>query len=59
MIEALFHARHVIYSYELPHVRHLATRTGVGARERDWRDLLDAHRAGGLGPNLAGRAYAI
>jgi hypothetical protein len=58
VIEALIHARHVIYSYEFPHVRHLAPRTG-SALVREIGTMLDAHRAGSLGPNLAGRAYAM
>ncbi len=58
VIEALFNARHVIYSYQVPHVRHLATRTGA-ALASEIGALLAAHTSESLGPNLAGRAYAM
>lgn len=58
VIEALFNARHVIYSYPLPHVHDLRSRTGE-ALASEIGAMLAAHRAGGLGANLAGRAYAM
>lgn len=58
VIEALLNARHVIYSYQVPHVRHLKTRTGE-ALANEIGTMLAAHRTGGLRLNLAGRAYAM
>jgi glycosyltransferase involved in cell wall biosynthesis len=58
VVEGLLNARHVIYTHDLPHVRRISpvtTTTLVDALS----EIRDAHLAGHLGLNLAGREYAL
>jgi hypothetical protein len=57
VIEGLLNARHVIYTHDLPFVRTIWPAT-ADALVDALGDLEDAHRAGELAPNLAGRSYA-
>jgi hypothetical protein len=57
VVEGLFNARHVIYTYDVPHVISVSPLTADALAARI-ADLHAAHEAGRLGPNLAGRAYA-
>ncbi len=57
VVEGLLHARHVIYSYALPHVRHLSPVTADGL-VAELSLLRDAHAAGRLLPNAEGQDYA-
>jgi hypothetical protein len=58
VVEGLLHARHVIYTHDVPFVRTIWPAT-ADALVDALGDLEDAHRAGELAPNLAGRSYAI
>ncbi len=58
VIEALLHARHVVYTHEVPHVTTLRPVDADGLTAA-LAALRDAQDAGTLGPNLAGRAFAI
>jgi hypothetical protein len=58
VIEGLQNARHVVYTQDVPFVRRLSPVTAetlVAALA----ELRDAHASGYLGPNSAGRAYAL
>src|SRR5215210_7719 len=58
VVEALLNARHVIYNQPLQHVRTISpttTDTLVDAID----EFHEAHRKGRLGPNLAGREWAL
>jgi hypothetical protein len=57
VIEGLLHARHVIYTHEVPFVRTLAPATGDRLTEA-LGELAAAHRAGSLALNTPGRTYA-
>ena len=57
-VEGLLNARHVLYTYDLPFVRHLQPAT-VEVLVAVLAELRDLHDAGGLGLNSAGRAYAL
>lgn len=56
VLEALSRARHVIWNYDIPHVR-----LAGGAQEvlTQLRELMDAHAAGTLQLNDAGRDYVL
>jgi hypothetical protein len=56
--EALFYARHVVYSYPLPHT-HLVAWGDSDGIVRTIRRLRDQFNAGLLAPNHAGREYAL
>jgi hypothetical protein len=56
--EALVHARHVIYTYNLPHVTHVPFGDGV-ALTSALSDLAQRHGRGQLGLNSEGRTYAL
>jgi hypothetical protein len=58
VIEGLLNARHVVYTYEVPFVRRVwpATSDAVVAALGEFRDT---YIAGRLGPNFAGRDYAL
>jgi hypothetical protein len=58
VIESLLHARHVVYTEDVPFVRRLRPVTAAGLVAM-LEDLHDAHGTGRLGPNLDGRAYAL
>jgi hypothetical protein len=58
VVEGLLHARHVIYTHEVPFVHRIWPVTAQGLVD-SLGDLWDAHRAGELAPNLAGRSYAL
>lgn len=58
VIEGLLNARHVIYTHEVPFVRTVSPPSTENLAEA-LAELLDAHASGRLGPNLAGRAYAL
>lgn len=58
VIEGLLNARHVIYTHEVPYVRTLPTRTPA-ALVAVLQELREAHAAGTLSSNDAGRAYAL
>lgn len=58
VVEGLLHARHVIYTHEVPFVRTISPATAQGLVDA-LGDLWDAHRAGQLAPNLSGRSYAL
>lgn len=58
MVEALLHARHVVYTYDMPFVRRVCPATAEGLVAA-LGEMRDAHAAGRLGPNLAGRAFAL
>ena len=58
VIEGLLHARHVVYTYPVPHTTTVANDSlddVVGVLEV----LRDRHAAGNLQPNLPGRDYAL
>lgn len=58
VMEGLLHARHVLFTYEIPHV--LAVRPlSADALVEKLRFLFDAHRDGALELNTAGREYAL
>jgi hypothetical protein len=57
-IEGLLNARHVIHSYDVPFVRQLRPQTVDGLVEL-LEEFRAAHTEGRLGPNLAGRAWAL
>lgn len=56
--EALFYARHVVYSYPLPHSHEVAWGDFDGL-VREIRTFRDKFNAGLLAPNHAGREYAL
>jgi hypothetical protein len=58
VIEGLLNARHVIYTYEVPFVRTVSPPTPETLAEA-LGELHDAHGAGRLSPNFAGRSYAL
>jgi hypothetical protein len=58
VIEGLLNARHVLYTQEIPCVRRIWPPTPE-ALVAEVAALRDAHVAGRLEPNLAGRAYAL
>ena len=58
VVEGLLHARHIIYTHEVPFVRTIWPATAQSLIDA-LGDLWDAHRAGELAPNLAGRSYAL
>jgi glycosyltransferase involved in cell wall biosynthesis len=58
VVEGLFNARHVVYSYDVPHVRRVWPVTPE-ALTAVLDELRAHHAAGKLAPNLAGRAYAL
>ncbi|MGZ8502173.1 MAG: hypothetical protein ACXWW6_04900 [Candidatus Limnocylindrales bacterium] len=57
-VEGLFNARHVIHSYDVPFARQLRPRTPEGLVDA-LEEFRAAHVEGRLGPNLAGRAWAL
>jgi hypothetical protein len=58
VIEGLLNARHVVYTHDVPHVRQLPTMTPA-ALAAVLQELREAHVAGTLSPNDAGRTYAL
>ncbi len=58
VIEGLIHARHVVYTHELPFVRTVSPPTAE-ALVLELAALRDDHVAGRLVANLGGRAYAM
>lgn len=58
VVEGLLHARHVIYSHEVPFVRRLDPVTAAGLTA-ELTSLRDAHLEGSLDLNLDGRAFAL
>ena len=58
VVEGLLHARHVVYSYDVPFARRVRPVTADGLVDV-LTDVRDAHLAGRLEPNLAGREYAL
>lgn len=56
--EALAYARHVVYTYRLPHTNFVPY-GDTEALARVLGELWQAHQAGGLGLNAEGRAYAL
>jgi Glycosyl transferases group 1 len=58
VVEGLLNARHVVYTYEVPFVRRVWPVT-ADSLEAALVGFRDAHRAGQLSPNLAGRDYAL
>ena len=56
--EALCFARHLIYSYPLPHSLPVAVDDGLALRRRIGQ-LFEEHQAGVLAPNLAGWQYGV
>jgi hypothetical protein len=58
VIEGLLHARHVIYTYEVPFVQRLWPATAE-ALATAISDLRGAQAAGRLQPNLDGRRFAL
>jgi glycosyltransferase involved in cell wall biosynthesis len=58
VIESLLNARHVVYTEEVPFVCRLWP-VSAEALVAVLEELLAAHDAGRLDPNLAGRAYAL
>jgi hypothetical protein len=58
VVEGLLHAREIVYTYDVPHVRRIWPVT-ANALTDALAELRDAHLAGRLEPNLAGRAYAL
>lgn len=58
VVEGLLHARHVVYTYDIPHVRRIWPVTADTLTDA-LADIRDAHLAGRLEPNLAGREYAL
>jgi hypothetical protein len=58
VVEALLHGRYAVYTHEVPHMLHV-DRTSVQDLVRILGDLRDRQDAGQLGPNVAGRAYAM
>jgi hypothetical protein len=58
VIEGLLNARHVVYTHEVPHVRRLPAMTPEALVEV-LQELREAHAAGTLAANDAGRTYAL
>ena len=58
VIEALLHGRYAVYTHEVPHVFQVA-HTSVSDLTGILGSLRDRHLAGLLGPNEAGREYAV
>jgi hypothetical protein len=58
MSEGLLHGRYVIYIHEFPFVRQIDP-VAPEALVSAIREFSDAHAAGHLGPNLAGREFAL
>jgi hypothetical protein len=58
VVEGLIHARHVVYTHELPFVRTVCPPT-PDALVAELAALREDHVAGRLVANLAGRAYAM
>jgi hypothetical protein len=58
VVEGLLHARHVIYTHDVPFVRTIWPASAHALADA-LGELEDAHRAGQLAPNLAGRSYAM
>jgi Glycosyl transferases group 1 len=58
VIEGLLNARHVVYTHEVPFVRRVWPATPE-ALLAVLEELRDAHVAGRMSPNLAGRDYAL
>jgi hypothetical protein len=58
VVEGLLNARHVVYTHEVPFVRTVSPATPE-ALVTELAALRDAHLAGRLQPNLAGREYAL
>jgi hypothetical protein len=58
VIEGLLHARHVIYTHDVPFVQALSVVT-ADALVAHLSELLSQHRDGRLGLNIDGRAYAL
>jgi hypothetical protein len=58
VIEGLLHARHIVYTHDVPHVRQLSTMTPA-ALAAVLQELREAHAAGTLSRNDAGRRYAL
>ena len=57
VLEGLAHARHVLYTYPLPHVEMIPRE--VGALQAAVERLRHAHEEGSLNTNLAGRAWVL
>jgi glycosyltransferase involved in cell wall biosynthesis len=58
VVEGLFNARHIVYSYDVPFVRRVSPVTADGLVEA-LGDFRTAHIEGRLRANLDGRAYAL
>lgn len=58
VVEGLLNARHVIYTQQLPYTTYLAERSPAALFDA-LAELQAAHSAGRLGPNTAGREYAL
>jgi hypothetical protein len=58
VVEGLLHARHVIYTHDVPFVRTIRPATADALADA-LGELEDAHRAGQLPPNVGGRSYAM
>jgi hypothetical protein len=58
VVEGLFNARHVVYSYDVPFVRRVWPVTSDGLVDA-LGEFYAAHLEGRLSLNLAGRAYAL
>ncbi|MEO8462858.1 MAG: hypothetical protein ABI555_06580 [Chloroflexota bacterium] len=58
MVEGLFNARHVVYTYDVPFVCRVQPVTPETVADAV-ATYHEAHAAGRLGLNLAGRAYAL
>lgn len=57
VIEGLVHARHVLYTHDVPHVR--TVQPTVESIIPVLQELYEAHARGELRANLEGRAYAL
>lgn len=58
VIEALIHARHVLFTYKVPHTHHVSL-SDYSALVTTISNLYEMHSAGSLGTNISGREYAL